>query len=190
MIGLLAFNPLIGLPLWVIGLGGGVTALAVGGAEHLRPLLLSLDLETIGFFLCLFILVGGLVTTGAIGGIANGITVAGTGNLLLTGSLLFWSMGLLSTMVNNVPLAAAAAPLIGQLGAGSGLRTAPLVYATALGTDIGGNGTPIGASANIVAIDAAKREGVGITWSTYLRRAFPAMLASLAVANIVWLFIH
>lgn len=190
MIALLAVSPLVSVPVWVVGLGGGVAALAIGGAHHLRPLLLSLDLETIGFFVFLFVLVGGLETTGAIGGVANGIAAAGTGNLLLTGSLLLWSMGLLSTVVNNVPLAAAAAPLIGQVGVDTGLPVAPMLYATALGTDIGGNGTPIGASANVVALSAASRAGVSVSWGTYLRRAFPVMLASLAASNLVWLVIH
>jgi Na+/H+ antiporter NhaD/arsenite permease-like protein len=190
MLALLATAPITGVPVWVVGLGGGLAALAIGGAHHLRPLLLSLDVETIAFFVCLFVLVGGLVTSGALAGIAGGIASAGTGNLLLTGSLLLWSLGLLSSFVNNVPLAAAAAPLIGQVGVDSGLPTAPMIYATALGTDIGGNGTPIGASANVVTLAAAKRSGVSISWGTYLRRALPIMLASLAVSNLVWLFIH
>lgn len=190
MVALLAFDPYLGIPLWVIGLGGGLVALAIGGAHHLRPLLLSLDLETIGFFLFLFVLVGGLETTGALAGIAGGLATAGSGNLLLTGSLLLWSLGLLSSVVNNVPLAAAAAPLIGQLGADTGLPVAPMLYATAIGTDIGGNGTPIGASSNVVALSAAGRTGVRISWRTYLWRAFPVMLASLAVANLVWLVLH
>jgi len=190
MIAFLALSPLTGIPVWVVGLVGGLAALAIGGAHHLRPLLLSLDLETIGFFLFLFVLVGGLETTGAIGGIAGGIATAGSGNLLLTGSLLLWSLGLLSSVVNNVPLAAAAAPLIGRVGADTGLPIAPMLYATAIGTDIGGNGTPIGASANVVALSAAGRAGVSIGWATYLRRAFPVMLASLAVSNLVWLVVH
>ena len=190
MIGVLAAAPFLGVPVWVVGVAGGLAALAIGGAHHLRPLLLSLDLETIGFFLFLFVLVGGLETTGALGGIADGIATAGSGNLLLTGSLLLWSLGLLSSVVNNVPLAAAAAPLIGQVGLDTGLPTAPMIYATAIGTDIGGNGTPIGASANVVALAAANRAGVSIRWGTYLRRAFPVMLASLAVSNLVWLVVH
>jgi Na+/H+ antiporter NhaD/arsenite permease-like protein len=65
-----------------------------------------------------------------------------------------------------------------------------LIYATAIGTDIGGNGTPIGASANVVALAAADRAGIPIRWGTYLRRAFPVMLASLAASNLVWLVVH
>ena len=190
MITMIAVAPWSGVPIWVVGVGGGLAALAIGGAHHLRPLLLALDLEMIAFFLFLFVLVGGLQTTGAIEGMAGGIASVGTGNLLLTGSLLLWSLGLLSSVVNNVPLAAAAGPLIARVGVDAGLPTPPLIYATAVGTDIGGNGTPIGASANVVALSAARRAGVTISWGTYLRRAFPVMLASLAVSNLVWLVIH
>jgi len=190
MIAFIAAAPLTGIPVWEVGLAGGLVALAIGGVHHLRPMLLALDLEMIGFFLCLFILVGGLETTGAIGGIASGIATAGTGNLLLTGTLLLWGLGLLSTVVNNVPLAAASAPLIGQVGVDTGLPVAPMLYAAAVGTDIGGNGTPLGASSNLVALGAARQAGIVIGWKQYLRRAFPVMLASLAVSNVVWLFVH
>jgi len=109
---------------------------------------------------------------------------------VLTGSLLLWALGLLSGAVDNVPLAAAAGPLIGQVALDTGLPSAPLLYATAIGTDIGGNGTPIGATSNVVALSAADRAGVRITWGTYLRRVFPVMLVSLAVSNLVWLVVH
>ena len=190
MITMIALAPWSGVPIWVIGLAGGLAALAIGGAHHLRPLLLALDLEMIAFFVFLFVLVGGLQTTGAIEGMASGIASVGTGNLLVTGSLLLWSLGLLSSVVNNVPLAAAAGPLIARVGVDTGLPTPPLIYAAAVGTDIGGNGTPIGASANVVTLAAARRAGVAISWGTYLRRAFPVMLASLAVSNVVWLLVH
>jgi len=121
---------------------------------------------------------------------AGGLASVGTGNLLLTGSLLLWSLGLLSSVVNNVPLAAAAGPLIARVGVDSGLPTSPLIYATSIGTDIGGNGTPIGASANVVALSTARRSGVTVSWGGYIRRAFPVMLASLAASNVVWLFVH
>jgi len=190
MIALVAFQPIFGVPVWMVGIGGAVVALLLGGAHHLRPLLLALDLETIGFFLFLFVLVGGLETTGALGAIADSVATAGGGNLVLTGSLLLWALGLLSGAVDNVPLAAAAGPLIGQVALDTGLPSAPLLYATAIGTDIGGNGTPIGATSNVVALSAADRAGVRITWVTYLRRVFPVMLVSLAVSNLVWLVVH
>ncbi|MCI4319601.1 MAG: anion permease [Thermoplasmata archaeon] len=186
----LAVQAPLGVPVWVIGLVGGGVALALAGAfGHARELATRFDRETLVFFLFLFVLVGALVTTGAMALVAQAVAGAGGGNLLLTGSLLLWSLGLLSSVVNNVPLAAAAAPLIGTLGAG-GLSVRPLIWAAALGSDIGGNGTPVGASANVVGLAVARTEGVAIGWSRYIRAAFPTMLASLAVANLVWIFVH
>ncbi|MCI4350017.1 MAG: anion permease [Thermoplasmata archaeon] len=186
-----AFQGALGIPVWAIGVGGAVVALGLAwGLGHGREIVARLDYATLLFFLFLFVLVGSLVTTGAITALAGGLQRAGGGNLLVTGTLLLWTLGLLSSVVNNVPLAAAAAPLIAILGGSPGLATRPLVWATALGTDIGGSGTPIGASANVVGLAAAKHEGVVVSWPRYLRIAFPTMLASLAAANLVWIFVH
>jgi Na+/H+ antiporter NhaD/arsenite permease-like protein len=130
-------------------------------------------------------MVGALVYAGDAAALAQGLGRAGGGNEELTGTVLLWSLGRVSPVVNNVPLAAAAAPLIATLATNPGISACPLVWATALGVDIGGNGTPIGASANIVGLAVADREGVRIGWSSYLRRAFLPMLGSLAAANAV-----
>ncbi|MFZ1023944.1 MAG: SLC13 family permease [Thermoplasmata archaeon] len=181
------FQAALGLPVWAIGVVGGLVALALSGAHRAQSVMRHVDWEVLAFFLFLFVLVGGLESTGVISAAAGGIASVGAGNLLLTGTILLWTLGLLSTVVNSVPLAAAAAPLIAQLGSTSGLSVAPLVFASSLGTDIGGSGTPIGASANLVGLAAADRAGVKISWRTYTKLAFPAMLASLAVANLIWL---
>lgn len=185
-IAVLAVQGPLGVPVWLVGLAGGAVALAFVRRGELRGVLRGVDAETLLFFLFLFVLVGGLTDTGAIAWMAAGLAGAGGGNLLLTGTILLWTLALLSSVVDNVPLAAAAAPLIGALGRFS---AAPLVYASALGTDIGGNGTPIGASANVVGLAAARREGVRIGWKEYLRLAFPAMLLTVAAANLVWLLL-
>jgi Na+/H+ antiporter NhaD/arsenite permease-like protein len=190
MLGVLAAQGPLGIPIWAIGVAGGGVALLLAGRSHVRAVLRHFDWPTLAFFLFLFVMVGALVQTGVIGSLANGLASAGGGNLLLTGSLLLWSLGLLSSLVNAVPLAAAAAPLIAAVGAGSGLPVRPLVWATALGTDIGGSGTPIGASANVVGLAVFRKAGITVTWRQYLRVAFPVMLASLAAANLVWLVLR
>ena len=181
----------LGVPVWIVGVVGGSLALVIAAAlGHARTVIVQFDRATLLFFLFLFVLVGALETTGAIGLVAGGVERAGAGNLLLTGTLLLWVLGLLSSVVDNVPLAAAAAPLIAALSGPAGLPSRPLVWATALGTDIGGNGTPIGASANVVGLAVARKEGVVVGWPQYLRIAFPTMLLSLAAANLVWLVLH
>jgi Na+/H+ antiporter NhaD/arsenite permease-like protein len=190
MLVVLAVQGPLGVPIWAIGLAGGALALVLAGRTHAPNVLRHLDWPTLVFFVFLFVLVGALVQTGVIGSLAGGITSAGGGNLLLTGSLLLWSLGLLSSLVNNVPLAAAAAPLIAAIGTGSGLPVRPLVWATALGTDLGGSGTPIGASANVVGLAVYRKAGITVSWRQYVRTAFPVMLATLAAANLVWLVLR
>ncbi|MCI4325908.1 MAG: hypothetical protein L3K00_08555 [Thermoplasmata archaeon] len=190
MMGVLAVQGPLGIPIWAIGLAGGGLALVLAGRTHVRNVLRHFDWPTLAFFLFLFVLVGALVQTGVIGALAGGFATAGGGNVLLTGTLLLWSLGLLSSVVNNVPLAAAAAPLIAAIGGGSRIPVQPLVWAAALGTDLGGSGTPIGASANVVGVAVYRRAGVPITWRQYVRTAFPVMLATLLAANLVWLFLR
>ncbi len=189
-LGLLAFNASLPPSVGEIGLIGGALGLAVAGRSMAWKVLKAVDWEVLLFFLFLFLLVGGLEATGVIRLMASGIAEVGGGNALLTASLLLWSLGLLSSVVDNVPLAAAAAPLILTLHQTRGLPVQSLVYATAVGTDVGGNGTPIGASANVVGLGIARRAGVTISWSRYLKEAFPIMVASLAAANLVLFFYH
>ncbi len=189
-LGLLAFNTFLPPSVGEIGLIGGALGLLVAGRSMAWKVVRAVDWEVLLFFLFLFLLVGGLEATGVIRLMASGIADVGGGNALLTASLLLWTLGLLSSVVDNVPLAAAAAPLILTLHQTQGLPVQSLVYATAVGTDVGGNGTPIGASANVVGLAIVRRAGVKISWSRYLREAFPIMVASLAAANLVLFFYH
>jgi Na+/H+ antiporter NhaD/arsenite permease-like protein len=183
---LLAFQESLGVPVWAIGIAIALAGLALAGPRLLSPLVRRVDFGMLVFFLLLFLLVGSLETTGVIDAVAGGIGAIGSGNLLLTGTLLLWSFGLLSSAINSVPLAAAAAPLIARLSSIGGFSSASLVYAVALGNDIGGSGTPVGASGNVVGLGVAARGGYPISWSRFVRQSFPVMLACLATANVVW----
>ncbi len=189
-IGLLVINSYIPPSVGEIGLIGGGLALVGAGRSGWRSLLRRVDWNTLGFFFFLFLLIGSLEVTGVIDVLARGVGRLGGTDLLLTSSLLLWILGLLSSVVDNVPLAAAAAPLIASLHAARGYPIGSLVYASAVGTDVGGNGTPIGASANVVGLAVARRAGVVISWKRYLSWAFPIMLASLGAANLVLLWVR
>jgi Na+/H+ antiporter NhaD/arsenite permease-like protein len=190
VIALLIGKDALGIPVWVVGLVGFAVAFAVAGPKYGPALARRFDGRTLLFFFFLFIFVGSLTTTGVIESFAGTIGALGGGNLLLTGTILLLSLGLLSMFIDNVPLAAAAAPMIASISATYGLPVEPLVYATTLGCDFGGNGSPIGASANIVGLSIAKQSGVTIAFTTWVRQAFPIMLATLVVANVVWIFVH
>ncbi|MFZ0700092.1 MAG: SLC13 family permease [Thermoplasmata archaeon] len=179
----------LGIPVWLIGVLGGLVALALSLPVYTARVLRSFDAEIVLFLLGLFVLVGALVNTGAVNAIADGLASIGTRNLLVMGSILLWTLALASAFIDNVPLAAVAGPLIARLSAETGLSVKPLVFASVLGLGIGGSATPIGSASNLVALSAARREGVSITWPTYLKRALPYTFAALAVANLLWLFL-
>ena len=189
-IGLLIFNLDLPPSVGEIGVVGAALALLVAGREGARELLKGLDWMTLGFFFFLFLMVGSLQLTGVVDAVAQGLGSAGSGSVLLLASLLLWSLGLLSSVVDNVPLAAAAAPILQSLQIHRGVPVGSMVYATAVGTDVGGNGTPIGASANVVGLAVARKAGVRISWGTYIARAFPIMVGSLLAANFVLLIWH
>jgi Na+/H+ antiporter NhaD/arsenite permease-like protein len=107
------------------------------------------------------------------------------GSLIDVISIILWVSAFASSIVDNIPFAAAMIPVIKGLAA-TGLPLPPLAWALALGTDIGGNGTPIGASANVVGLAIAEKEGYPISWSRFCKYALPAMIL---VVGICWLLL-
>ena len=90
-------------------------------------------------------------------------------------------------MVDNVPFAATRAPLIKDLSVITGLELNQIAWSLSLGTDIGGNGTPIGASANVVGVAVAEKNKYPIGWGTYCKVAYPSMIVSVAVCYAILL---
>ncbi|MDO8492000.1 MAG: SLC13 family permease, partial [Dehalococcoidia bacterium] len=145
-----------------------------------------IDWQTILFFLGLFVCVGGLEETGILKALAKYIGDVAGGSTLVTLTIILWVSAFASAIVDNIPFAATMVPVIVNLSAASGVPLAPQAWALALGADIGGNGTPIGASANVVGIAIAEREGHRITWGKYCKYALPAMIL---VIGICWLYL-
>jgi Na+/H+ antiporter NhaD/arsenite permease-like protein len=178
-----------GIPLWVIGVSGGIAALLIAGFRFARELVQDFDWSTVLFLLFLFVLVGGLQQTGVVDAIAGGILATGVASPLLLGVLLIWVMAFASAFVDNIPLAAVAGPLILGLSGGSSFDPKPLAYASAVGLGVGGNGSSIGSISNVSALTIAEKDGVSIRFVDYLRRAFPIMVLSLAAATAVWVIV-
>jgi len=141
-----------------------------------------IDAETIMFFIGLFIMIGALEKRFIIQMTANFL-----GDLFKAPvgfvSSIFWGSGIISAFVDNVPLAMAMTFIIKQavvskIVSGAGI----LVWATSLGVDLGGNLTPIGASANVVAYSALEKEGIKIGWGRWIKLALPPGLAALLVS--------
>ncbi len=178
-----------GIPLWMIGVAGGIAALLIAGTRFARGMVEDFDWSTALFLLFLFVLVGGLQQTGVIDAIAGDILATGIASPLLMGVLLIWIMAFASAFVDNIPLAAVAGPLILGLSGGSSFDPKPLAYASAIGLGVGGNGTSIGSISNVSALTLAEKDGVSVGFVEYLRRAFPIMVLSLIAATAVWIIV-
>ncbi|MBN1188280.1 MAG: anion permease [Dehalococcoidales bacterium] len=172
-----------GLSVAIIGVIAAVLTLFAVGKEGLH-LLSKLDWKTLLFFIGLFVTVGGLEHTGLLAMLANFIGDVSQGSTFLVLTIIIWMSAILSALVDNIPFAATMVPVISNLAITSGIPLGSLAYTLALGTDIGGNGTPIGASANVVGTAIAEREGHPISWGRFCKYGIPA---SVMVITICWL---
>ncbi|MFC1894313.1 SLC13 family permease [Chloroflexota bacterium] len=147
-------------------------------------LLQRVDWRTLLFFTSLFICVGGLEETGVLEMLAEYIGAVSGGNIILVIPFILWVSAFASAIVDNIPFAAIMVPVIKNLSAVHGLSLPTLSWTLALGTDIGGNATPIGASANVVGTAIAEREGYLISWGTFMKYALPGMLIVVALCHL------
>jgi Na+/H+ antiporter NhaD/arsenite permease-like protein len=154
-----------------------------GGAEDT---LKKIDYELLLFFIGLFVLVGGLEQTGIIGVFATGLAGASMGNNTVLLSLLLFGSAFISGLIDNVPFAVTMSYVIRDLALiPSVLATALMVWVVSLGTDIGGNLTPIGASANVVAYSSLETHGVRMGWVRWIKIALPPTVAALILCDLL-----
>ncbi len=150
-----------------------------------EEILLMVDYGVLLFFIGLFIVVGGLEYTGVINTVAGHIVTLFKGNDLGFLGTLMWSSGIGSGIVDNVPLSLSMTYILESVVKYAGVPALSImVWATTLGMNIGGNFTPIGASANVVAYSSMEKRGQSIGWKRWLKLAVPATLITLVVSNI------
>jgi len=168
----------------------GATALLVWIKPDIEEMIEAVDWTTLVFFMALFVCVGAIQEVGLISFIADGVAkIVGT-NLALSMLIVIWLSALLSTVIANIPFTAAMLPVIGYLTATiPGADSKVLFYCLSVGSAMGGNGSLIGASANMVTSGIAERAGYPITYMYFLKKGFPALLITVGLAT-VWLFIH
>ncbi len=135
--------------------------------NHLR----DIEWTSIFFFVGLFILVAGLQSVGAIRLMAGALLNLTGNSTSITAIVILWGSAVISAFVDNIPFVATMIPLVKEFGALSGMNLAPLWWALALGADIGGNATLIGASANVVASGMFKKEGGNLSFCEYMKVA-------------------
>jgi len=137
------------------------------------------------FFAALFVTVGGVQSSGLLDWLAEDITGLASQRLLLTGVALIWVSALISAAVDNIPFTIVMIPIIQDLGA-TGVNITPLWWALALGAGFGGNGTPIGSTANIVTIAVSEKTASPITARIWMRIGLPVMVATCLVGTILY----
>ena len=152
------------------------------GRQDLEETVAGGEGTTILFFTGLFVVVGGLQETGVIQLLADWLMSATHGSLALTLVIILWFSALISAFLDNIPFVATLIPLILAMG-NSGMDIAPLWWAVSLGACLGGNGTLIGASANVVLSGISTRHGYPITFASYLKVGFPLMLVSILIST-------
>ena len=188
-----------------VALMGAVVLLLLSRIDP-HDVLVNVEWSTIFFFIGLFVVIGGLEHSGLIGSVAERVVAVVGGNLVLATFGLLWFSGIASAIVDNIPAVATLIPLtfavarllfpdLAHLDAAEFAvrpEVTPLWWALALGTCLGGNGTLIGASANVVGVSIAERHGRHIGFWGFTRVGLPVALGSLVVATIyVWLrYLH
>ena len=164
-----------------------LTLLAAG--KKAKAILLRLDYKTLLFFIGLFVVVSGLEQTGILEWLASLIAKASGGNSMLIVAIIIWGSTFASAFVDNIPFAATMIPVIKSLAASQGVDLHMLAWALAVGTDIGGNATPIGASANVVGVSIAAKSGHPIRWGRYCKYMAPAAILVITI-SMVFMFIR
>lgn len=169
----------------MIALAGAVIMLIIG-KQDVEHVVLDVEWPTIIFFTALFICVGGMEHTGVIDLMADEIMKVTDGRPVMTMMIILWVSALLSSTLDNIPFVATMIPLIQAMGA-DGMDTTPLWWALSLGACLGGNGTLIGASANVVLTGISAKNGHPITYIEFLKIGFPTMILSLIICTVYML---
>lgn len=171
----------------VIALTAAAVRILISGRD-IEVAIEGIEWGTIGFFLGLFMVVGGMEHTGVIEMLGNAIVDATGGNVVLMMIVILWASAILSSILDNIPFVATMIPIIMVMEA-SGIDVYPLWWALSLGACLGGNGTLVGASANVVLSGIANKEGYNITFMSFTKVAFPLMLVTVALSTIYLLIL-
>ena len=172
-----------GLTVAFIGAFIAVLTLIFAGKDAIH-LLKKVDYQTLLFFVGLFIVVCGLEHTGCLEMLAGLIGKLSHGNLKMMVAIILWISAIASAFVDNIPFAATMIPVIKSLAATQGVDLDVLAWTLSMGTDIGGSATPIGASANVVGLSVAGKNGYVIGWGRYCKSAVPATILVITVCMI------
>jgi Na+/H+ antiporter NhaD/arsenite permease-like protein len=168
----------------------GATALLLWIRPNIEEMIEAVDWTTLVFFMTLFIVVGAIQEVGLISVIAGWIGSMVGDSLLLSMIAITWLSAILSMVIANIPFTAAMLPVVGFLSATvPGADSKVLFFCLSIGAAMGGNGTLIGASANMVTAGIAEAAGFKISYGYFLKKGFPALMITVSLA-FVWMLIR
>lgn len=167
-----------------VALTGAFLLLLLTGEHYLEDALTRVEWTTIFFFVGLFVLVSGLVETGVIAKLAQEAIALTGGDLTATAMLILWMSAIASAFVDNIPFVATMIPMIQEMGKIGITDLEPLWWSLALGACLGGNGTLIGASANVIVAGMAAKEGHHISFLKFMAIGFPLMILSIVISTV------
>jgi len=186
---LLFFHRQINLSVGMVGIIGASLALVLSGKkmEHIWGII---EWEVLVFFATLFLVIGALEKTGVIANLSSFIINITSKNVFALKGVLLWFSSLISGVIDNVPFAASMVPILKNISSSlSSVSLVSLGLLSAFAVDVGGNFTPIGASANVVGITILDKSGFEVTWIDYLKSIVPITILNILVANIYFMFI-
>lgn len=156
--------------------------------EAITSPLKAIDYETLGLLVGLFLMIGGISSMGVIDALAGLLADLGGGNVFLMYTIIVWASVLISAFIDNIPYVATMIPVIAGLAAEMGCDPTPFYFGLLSGATLGGNITPIGASANITGIGILRREGYEVSNGDFFKIGIPFTLAAVIPAYIyIWL---
>ncbi len=166
-----------------VALGGGFLLMLVTQQKP-DEILQELEWSTLFFFIGLFIIVGGLEKTGVVNYLADKMIVATKGEASIATQLILWMSAVFTTIINSIPYTATMISVIENMGGATGGDVNPLWWALSLGACFGGNGTIIGAAANIIVAGFSQKTDHPLKFLDYLKVGLPIMLVSILLASI------
>ena len=181
VVGFMAHGSL-GIESCVVALTAAGVLMLISG-ERIEEALAHVEWTTLVFFAGLFIIVGALSEVGVIGMLAQALIDVTGGSTFVAMLVLLFASAIISSFLDNIPFVATMIPILLSMEA-TGMDVMPLWWAVSLGACLGGNGTLIGASANVVMSDISRKNGHVITFAHFFKVGFPTMLATVAVSAI------
>ena len=154
---------------------------------RIKHALLSMDLDTLILLTCMFLVIEGITQVGLIDELAGLIVKAGSGNLFMLYTIIVWGSVIISAFVDNIPYVATLLPVITGVAAGMGVQPYLLYFGLLCGATLGGNLTPVGASANIAAVGMLRQNGHEVSFKDFMRIGVPFTLTAVLMGYLfIW----